>query len=223
MRYLNKKYYIWILIGVSVLFYWGYINLFPLPKEPDFLDYIKPIPTVVGFDTFVAFIFSKWFWKCKLFYKWLVPFPNLNGTWKGYIKSNWIDPKTGKKPEAIPTILTIEQSLSNISCVMRTGEMRSFSFISGFVIDFENQILKLVYTYDSIPKQTIKYRSPQHMGTMYFDVIKNKGKWELIGDYWTARETTGRVELSFWKKERIEKYPEKLGKHPVSKIRKDEE
>ena len=221
MKYLNKKYYIWILIGFSGLFYLSYISLLPLPKESNVFDYLKPIPSVVGFDTIVTFIFSKWLWKYSLFYKWLVPFPNLNGTWKGYIKSNWIVPETKEKLEAIPTILTIKQSLLNISCVMRTEDMRSFSFISGFVIDSENQILKLVYTYDSIPGQTIKDRSPQHMGTMYFDVIKSEGKWELLGDYWTSRETTGRVELSFWKKERIEKYPKKLGEHPINKIGKN--
>lgn len=221
MKYLNIKIFIWLIIGISVLFYLAYLLLFPVTDKTLF-NYLKPIPAVVTFDTIVIFIFSKWVWKYKLFYSWLVPFPNLNGTWKGNIETNWINEKTGKKPAYIPVILTIKQSFTNISCVMRTGEMNSYSFISGFVIDKENQILKLVYSYDSIPKQTVKNRSPQHFGTMYFDIINNRGNKELSGDYWTGNETTGRIELEFWKKEHLEKYPEELGEHPVSKIRNDE-
>ncbi len=221
MKYLNRKIFIWLLLGVSIVFYLLYLLLFPL-TEKALLNYLKPITIVVTLDTIVALIFAKWIWKCKLFYSWLVPFPNLNGTWKGIIKTNWIDEKTGKKPTPIPVILTIKQSFTNISCVMRTGEMNSYSFISGFVIDKKNQIFRLVYSYDSIPKQTVKDRSPQHFGTIYFDVINNGDKKELSGDYWTGRETTGSIELEFWKTEHLEKYPEELGNHPVTEIRKDE-
>jgi len=221
MKYLNSKIFIWLLLGVSVVFYLSYLLLFPL-KEKTLLNYLKPITTVVTLDTIVVFIFTKWIWKFKLLYSWLVPFPNLNGTWKGIIKTNWIDERTGKKPAPIPVILTIKQSFTNISCVMRTAEMNSYSFIIGFVIEKENQILRLVYSYDSIPKQTVKDRSPQHFGTMYFDVINSGDKKELSGDYWTGRETTGRVELEFWKNEHLEKYPKELGEHPVSETWKDD-
>jgi hypothetical protein len=221
MKYINRKLFIWLLLGFSIAFYLLYLLLFPLTINT-FLNYLKPITTVVTFDTILVFLFARWIWKFKFLHSWLVPFPNLNGTWKGVIKTNWIDEKTGKKPNPIPVILTIKQSFTNISCVMRTVEMNSFSFISGFVIDKENQILRLVYTYDNIPKQTFKDRSPQHFGTIFFDIVNNGNKKELSGDYWTGRETTGSVELEFWKKEHLEKYPEELGQHPVSEIRKDD-
>lgn len=218
MKYLNKKIFIWLIIGFSVLCYLGYLLLFPI-TDKTLLNYLKPITAIVTLDTIGIFIFSKWIWKIKLLYAWLVPFPNLNGTWKGIIKSNWVDKKTGNKPDPIPVILTIKQSFTNISCVMRTGEMNSYSFISDFVIDKDNQILRLIYSYDSIPKQNIKDRSPQHYGTIAFDIINENDKIVLIGDYWTGRETTGTIELEFWKKKYLEKYPDELGKHPVSKIR----
>ena len=221
MKYLNRKIFIWLLIGFSVVFYLVHLLVFPI-TEKTLLNYLKPVTTVVTLDTIAVFLFAKWIWKWKILYNWLVPFPNLNGTWKGVIETNWKDEKTGKKPNSIPVILTIKQSFTNISCVMRTGEMTSYSFISGFVIDKENQILKLVYSYNSIPKQTVKERSPQHFGTMYFDIINNNESKELSGDYWTGRETTGRVELEFWKNEHLEKYPEELGEHPATKIWKNE-
>ena len=146
---------------------------------------------------------------------------NLNGTWKGFIKSTWVDPKTNNRPQPIPVILTIKQSFLSISCVMRTQEMESYSFISGFVINQDNQILRLVYSYDSIPKQTVKDRSPQHFGTVIFNITNDDDK-ELIGEYWTGRKTTGTINLKFWKKEQLDKYPDNLGEHPVSKIRDEE-
>lgn len=220
MNYLNKKYYIWLLIGFSVLVYLIILQLFPITNKTLF-NYLKHIPTVVTFDIIFACVFSKCFWKWKLLYNRIVPFPNLNGTWKGFLKSTWIDPKTRKRPTPIPVILTIKQSFLSISCVMRTREMESYSFICGFVINQDNQILRLVYLYDSIPKQTVKDRSPNHYGTMILN-ITNSYKRELIGEYWTGRKTTGTVKLEFWKKEHLDKYPEDLGEHPVSKIRNDE-
>lgn len=221
MKYLNQKIFVWLIIGTSVVFYLLCILILPITDETLF-NYLKPITTVVTLDTIIILGFTKWIWKCKLLYSWLVPFPNLNGTWKGVIKTNWIDEKTGEKPDPIPVILTIKQSFTNISCVMRTEEMSSYSFANEFVIDRENQILKLVYSYDSIPKQTVKDRSHQHFGTMYFDIIYNNEEKELNGDYWTGRKTTGRVDLVFWQNKYVEKYPEELGEHPVSKIREVE-
>ncbi len=222
MKYLNRKIYLWLIIIISVGFYLLYLSLFPV-KEKTLLNYLKPIPTVITCDAILVFLFEKWFWKWKILYGWLVPFPNLNGTWKGYIKSNWIDPITKKKSAPIPVILTIKQSFLNISCVMRTEEMESRNFVSGFDIDSDNQKLRLIYSYVSEPKQSIRDRSQQHKGTILFDIIKHSGELKLIGNYWTERETTGRVELEYWQRKRIDIYPDELGKHPVSEIRKKKE
>jgi len=220
MNYLNQKYYIWLIIGFSILVYVIMLFIFPINNKI-LLNYLKPISIVVTIDTLFAYVFCKFIWKWKLFYNWLVPFPDINGTWKGFIKSTWIDPNTNKRPDPIPVILTIKQSFLSTSCVMRTKEMESFSFISGFRIDQDNQILQLVYSYNSIPKQTVKDRSPQHYGTMIFNITNNNGKG-LIGEYWTDRKTTGTINLEFWKKERVDKYSESIGEHPVSEIREEE-
>ena len=215
MKHLNVKFYIWILIILSIIVYVIYIFFFPIVQQT-LISYLKPIPTIVTIDVIISAIFVRWFWKSKLFYHWLVPFPNLNGTWKGEIKSTWVNSDTGERPEPIPVILTIKQSFTSISCVMRTAEMTSHSFSSDFVIKNEEQILKLVYTYDSNPKETIKDRSVRHLGTISFDILTHNKKIELDGEYWTARKTTGTIELKFWKKELVSKYPNKIGKHPMS-------
>ena len=77
-------------------------------------------------------------------------------------------------------------------------------------------VLGLVYSYISNPIQTVKERSPQHYGTIAFDIIE-KPERKLIGEYWADRKTTGQVELTYWKKIKLEQYPKLLGRHPVSK------
>ena len=97
--------------------------------------------------------------------------------------------------------------------------MTSRSLTSSFVLDKENQLERLVYTYDSNPIETVRERSPQHCGTMDFEIVREEKKTELKGGYWTGRKTTGTIEMHFWKKKRIDSYPIEMGVHPVSEVR----
>src|SRR5437660_549049 len=66
----------------------------------------KTVPIVlvlIGF--FIAYA-----WRWRIFRGWLVPFPDLNGTWQGTLQTTWVDPNTGKSPGPLPVILTIRQS-----------------------------------------------------------------------------------------------------------------
>ena len=209
---------LWVLLGLSFLSFYA---IYLIKGSPDFnlKTILQILPTVVSIDLAFYGIFVSFLWKFPIFKDWLVPFPNLNGTWKGEIHTTWTDPETGERPGPIPAILTIKQSFLNISCVMRTAEMTSRSLTSGFVLDNENQLERLVYTYDSNPIETVRERSPQHCGTMSFNIVKEQKKNKLEGGYWTGRKTTGTIEMHFWKKERVDSYPKEIGTHTVSEIR----
>ena len=77
----------------------------------------KTVPVVL----IVIGIFIGYAWRWRIFRGWLVPFPDLNGTWQGSVQTTWIDPTTGKVPDPIPAILTIRQSFVRISCVMHSS------------------------------------------------------------------------------------------------------
>jgi len=219
MKNINLKYSLYVLVSISVLAFF-ILALIKKVETTDIVSILKLIPKVVSINLIIVAGFSSFMWRWKIFHGWLVPFPNMNGTWKGYIQTTWTDPITNERPAPIPTILTINQSFFKISCVMRTAEMTSRSIIADFVLDKDNQVRKLSYTYDSNPIATVKERSPQHYGTMIFDIIE-KPKRKIEGEYWTGRKTTGHIEMTFWKKEKLEKYPPEIGKHPVSKVRND--
>ncbi len=163
----------------------------------------------------IAAFFVVYGWRLPIFRKWLVPFPNLNGTWQGSIQTTWEDAETGKTPGPIPVILTVRQSFISISCVMRTAEMCSRSYFADFWIDRDQQVQKLGYSYASAPLPSVRHRSPPHDGTMVFDVIGNPAT-KLNGQYWTSRSTAGEVTLTLRTRKLLEDFPDDLGRHPVS-------
>lgn len=173
------------------------------------------VPKVVTFDLLLIFIFTQFAWKWKVFKGWLVPFPDLNGTWSGHIYSSWKNPETGNEPPPIPVVLTMNQSFFNTSCKMMTGEMDSYSVSEGFNISSERQIKQLLYIYSSKPRISLDSRSLPHDGAIVFDIIE-KPERKLRGRYWTERKTTGEIILLFYKKQKLEDFPTELGSHPVT-------
>lgn len=221
MKNIKIKAALWIILSVSILLFFA---IYRIQGSPDFgfKTIFQILSAVVSVNCALYGLFVSFLWKLPIFKGWLVPFPNLNGTWKGEIRTTWTDPETGERPGPIPAILTIKQSFLHISCVMRTAEMTSRSLTSGFVLDKENQLERLVYTYDSNPIETVRERSPQHCGTMDFEIVRENKEIKLTGGYWTGRKTTGTIEMHFWKKERINSYPKEIGTHPVSEVRANE-
>lgn len=213
MKNLNPKAFLWLLLIISGIFWFGLAFLRGLNLD-DMYDFFKVLPHVVTLDLIIATIFFKWVWKWSIFKNWLVPFPDLNGTWEGYIKTTWINPETSETPPEIPAILTIKQTFLNISCVLRTAEMTSNGYSSGFKLDSENQSKQLSYSYTSRPSTMVTDRSPIHDGTILFDIVGDPAK-KLKGQYWTTRKTTGEVIMTFREKARLDEYPEDLGAHPM--------
>ncbi len=150
----------------------------------------------------------------EIFHAWLVPFPDLNGTWQGTIQTTWKNPETGEVPGPIPVILTIKQSFTRISCVMRTAEMTSRSYLADFWLDGDEQIRKLGYSYHTNPFPLVTDRSQPHDGTIVFEIVGNPVE-KLRGIYWTA-SLQEKLPFVSTGKRLLEEFPKNLGIHPVS-------
>ena len=96
MKNIRKEILVWIqlvsfvVIWVAVLFFSG--NSLKIGWEA-----IKKLPDVVTIYVLLVLIFTNWAWRLPIFKGWLVPFPDLQGTWKGTLQSTWIDPATSQK------------------------------------------------------------------------------------------------------------------------------
>lgn len=214
MRNVTLRNSMYLLVGLSSIawFLLAFFNNLDLSKVKDFFGLV---PKVVSIDLLVVAVFVKWGWKIKIFRGWLVPFPNLSGTWIGYIYSDWKNPQTGEKPPPIPVMLTVSQSFFHVSCVMRTSEMESSSYSEGLLIDADRQVKKIAYSYASKPRISLSERSIPHDGTAVFQIIE-KPKLKLTGKYWTERLTKGEINLEYHTQELLEELPESLSEHPVT-------
>jgi hypothetical protein len=214
MKNLNIKAFIYILLTISAIL-WFVLAFFSDLNLSNLWALLKLLPKVATLDLLAWSLFAKWGWSWKIFQGWLVPFPDLNGTWQGYILSNWTDRETGKRPSAISTILSIKQTFGKISCVLRTEEMISHSYIEGFAIDRDKQLRQLAFSYTSKPKPSVRKRSNPHDGTIVFNLI-GKPVSKLEGRYWTDRETTGEINLTYRERVLLEEIPDDFPPHPVS-------
>ena len=208
MRNLNVKYFVYILVVLSVLIWVLILSVTDTEFRLTWMS-LKFLPTVVSIDAIIWLFFAKWGWKNRIFHNWLVPFPCLEGTWEGTIQSTWINPETGTTPNSIPIILVIRQSFMSISCVMHSQEMISRSYSADFLIDLENNLKKITYTYTSTPRTIVRNRSIVHDGTALLDIITNP-LHSLRGEYWTNRKSTGEIDLKFRSKELLQSFPEDL-------------
>src|SRR5690606_10712043 len=132
MRNLAVKSALYLLVGFSAAT-WVLLAYYGGQDLSQAKDFFGLVPKVVTIDLLIVAVFVKWGWKLKTFRGWLVSFPNLSGTWLGFIYSDWVNPKTGEKPPPIPVMLTVNQSFAHISCMMRTSEMESISYSEGFL------------------------------------------------------------------------------------------
>ena len=204
--------YIFLLISASA---WFLIYLLTGLEINKWWDIFLLLPTVAAIVLFLFTLFARWGWRWKVFQDWLVPFPNLSGTWEGSIHTTWLDSKGGQKTGSIPVILAIKQSFLRISCVMRTAEMTSYSYTEGFMIQSDSQIKKLVYSYNSNPRIGLAHKSVAHDGTVTLDIIGNPVS-KLTGHYWTTRKTTGEISVAFRGRNILDEIPPNFPPHPVS-------
>ena len=111
MKNLNLKPFLSILLVFSGLAWFAIAAARGLNMK-NLLDFMRPIPDVVTVDLLLVAFFMKWGWRWKHLQGWLVPFPDLNGTWQGTIQTNWKD-ASGSTPTS--------RSLHDFSDVCEAG------------------------------------------------------------------------------------------------------
>ena len=126
--------------------------------------------------------------KLSAFRNWLVPFPRINGEWKG--KLVFIKDEVEKE---ISATVSIYQTLFYIQIKLKTEESTSNSICASFNIDKDRGLKQLFYSYLNIPKTTIRYRSKIHYGAVRLEI--NDDATVLEGEYWTSRGSVGKITL----------------------------
>ena len=193
-RYIKPKTAISVTIFISIVI-WCIVLYFTKTKLILNWAAFKHLPTVITIDMVLYWFFVKWIWKWQKLQGWLVPFPNLNGAWKGRLKSLWQDPQTGKGVADVDIILSIKQTLLAVNCVMKTAESESKSYVASFLINSDTGQKQLVYSYFNKPKPSVRERSIPHDGTVLLNIVGKCEAIKLEGEYWTSRKSNGEIAL----------------------------
>jgi hypothetical protein len=170
-------------------------------------DAIKKLPDVVTIYVVLSFVFTKWLWRLRLFRGWLVPFPDLQGTWAGELKSTWKHPETGQPIPPLRMIVVVRQTFSSVSCTLFTKESESYSTAAQITRDEETGSVSLDYTYTNRSKATLRHRSPIHDGAARLKIVTLPER-ALEGEYWTSRCTTGDMSLRFLSRNLLDSFYE---------------
>lgn len=166
---------------------------------------VKLIPQAISIYAIIGIIFTKWLWRWRFLQGWLIKIPDLQGTWRGELKSDWINPETGKGIDPILMVLVIRQTFSSIKCTLMTKESSSYSTTADINVASNSEDLYFTYNYTNRPKATIRDRSAIHDGASILKII-NKPNKSLEGEYWTSRKTHGEMILTFESKDLVERF-----------------
>ena len=203
----------WVRVGILVAIWVGILYISKTGLAISW-DAVKQLPAVVTVYAILSYIFTKWLWRMPLLQGWLVPFPDLHGTWQGEIRSTWKDQKTHQELPPIPAILIVKQSFLSINCAMHTQASDSYSRAAQISQD-DDGTLRLSFNYTNRPKATVRDRIAIHDGAA---ILRIGGRRRTLeGEYWTSRRTTGDISLKFRSRAVLEDIP---GYFPVTPFRK---
>lgn len=199
------------------------------------LSFVRPFGTVVGLIAGISIVFNKWAWAWPCFQGWFIKRPDLRGTWQVLLKSEWINPDTGKGIDPIVGYIVIRQTLMHISVRQMTKESKSHSVSSGITKEAD-EISRLSVVYRNEPDINLQgERSDIHYGAFWLEAMGNsrqdsdgktnsalskfeqfkhflmlpfryQGPSKLEGHYWTDRKTRGSMKLTGRVRSYLESY-----------------
>ena len=152
-------------------------------------DYLSALSYSITCLAAVLWVWEGWLWSWRGFHPWLTTRPDLRGTWKGYVISNWVDPKTNKGRGHIEAYLVIRQKFFSIDVRLHTAESGSTTLSAKIIEDAEG-LHTVAVLYENTPGIHLRQRSPIGHGGMLLHVRGNPIH-QLDGEYWTERQTKG--------------------------------
>lgn len=156
-------------------------------------DHLAPFTTVVGALVAVALAMEHLFWRLRVFQGWLFDRPDLRGTWKVTIQSEWINPGTGEKVPPITAYAGIVQTLSKLQIQLMTSESESCLLAHAIEPTPCGNRFTVSVVYANTPSVELRgVRSERHVGAATISTHGPKYKPNaLTAEYWTDRKTVG--------------------------------
>ncbi len=157
-------------------------------------ELFAPIGAAGAAASLFVLAFDHFLWRIPRVGRKLSKRPDIRGTWRGQLASNWENPETGQRVDPDPEVyLVIRQTFWRVTANLITKESKSCSTTAAIEDDGCGQY-QFVAQYRNTPRASVRERSEVHHGSFKLD-ISGQPVDRLEGYYWTDRNTMG--ELSF--------------------------
>lgn len=153
--------------------------------------------------TILLWVWDQWLWRIKPVQMISAVPRDIRGTWKGHLESLWNDPEINEPPEPKTVYLVVRQTCSEISITLISNESTSESSIARLARENGSWVLHYMYTNES--ELDLRHKSPIHHGSSVY-MVSGKPAKRLKGNYWTDRDSKGRLTLSERKKHLADDY-----------------
>lgn len=177
-----------IVIGVTVWAAALYFSGVPL-----YTALLRPFSWVVTVVALAWKGFDRWAWRWKLLHPWFVTRPDLQGTWKGELHSDWTPADAGQAVPPVEAYMVVRQTYSTIDLKLFTAESSS-DVLAAQIVEDAAGLHTVAATYRNEPKMLNRGHSPMHNGAVLLQV-RGDPPVSLEGAYWTDRGTKGEIEL----------------------------
>lgn len=189
---------------------------------PITMQHAAPFGFTAGALIAVLRLFDKFLWRLPGINQYLAKRPILHGTWKANLVSTWKDPKTGKQAAPFDGYMVFTQTYSALSVRLFTRSARSHSMVAGFY-EKSAGTLELATAYQNNPSIDLRQeKSAIHFGSLLAELSGNPCIG-MTGEYWTSRNTSGKIELSDHRPILVTSYTDgalHYGTSPPKRVRK---
>jgi hypothetical protein len=120
-------------------------------------DWIRLFGSVTAGVGFFYSVFDIWAWRLWGINR-VVPMPDLNGTWRVTLRSEWKDPETGETPGPITAYMVVRQTYSTLSMRLMTAESESY-LLAGSVTRSTDSLCVVAGLYQNTPQQSLRHRA----------------------------------------------------------------
>lgn len=161
-------------------------------------DHFAPFGTVVACLALLGVGFERLLWRWRRLQGWFVNRPDLRGTWRIELQSNWTDPKTNKLIPMIVCYMGVKQTLSTLQMHLMTRESESWLIADRIQPSPSGSGFQVAGVYTNKPKMHLRGdRSEIHLGALLlYTHGPNVTPDSLTGEYWTDRNTTGEMNFT---------------------------
>ena len=191
-----NKLHISVLVAAAVVV-WG-ATLF-IQGTPITIDHLAPFSIVVGFLGSAGAGFEYFLWRQRWLQGWFVKRPDVRGTWRVKLQSNWVNPSTQKQIDPIDCFMTVTQTYSNLQMHLMTPESNSWFVADRIRASQKSEGYEIIGVYTNQPRINLRGdRSQIHFGAVVLNTHGANHFYPdiLTGEYWTERGTKGNLILS---------------------------